>query len=506
MPTSSAVKPSWGELLNTALLGTDRRPLPSGTDLLGEAALHTVRRRAGRLPGPAPARSAVAAPAVDVRASVPEAARRRLASLLTRGGHAEASLTSPAELLPQWLAAASAHGYRAPRELVPALLDAGRSRTELRAEIAAFTGPLGRWLAALNPEWRYLTRIPLHTESSEEAEAVQADVQSLWQEGLFAERVALLARLRRRDPAAALALLGTTWRTERAEDRALFLDALQESLSPADEPFLEAALDDRAKSVRATAAELLAALPGSALAARMTERARALVELTGTVGAPRLLVHPPTACDPALRRDGVPEHAPTGRGDRAFWLGEIVAATPLALWTSMLGTPERILALPADDDWRAELHEAWARAAVRQHDVPWARALLARTEPVPQAGTAAKLLTVLEPEHRAEWTARLLADDGLNDAFQALVTCPGPWPQPLSTAVVAALAGTARRGGYPWSHSGVLGLAERSLDPSVAPELDALAASCSAAWAEILTRLSATLRLRAAMLAELQPR
>ncbi|MFE6650275.1 DUF5691 domain-containing protein, partial [Nocardioides sp. NPDC057772] len=37
----------------------------------------------------------------------------------------------------------------------------------------------------------------------------------------------------------------------------------------ADEPFLEQALTDRSRNVRATAAELLSALPESALAARM---------------------------------------------------------------------------------------------------------------------------------------------------------------------------------------------------------------------------------------------
>ncbi|MEV4561544.1 DUF5691 domain-containing protein [Kitasatospora sp. NPDC049285] len=518
VPALDTAADHWAELQGAALLGTDRRPLPDtpGTPLaeavdradpaaalLDLAALTVVRRRAGALPAaalqpPAPA------PA-DQRPPLPEPAARRLDVLLgTRTGHG--STANLAELLPQWLTAARAHGYRLPPALVPALLDAARARSELRADAVALAGPLGRWLAPQNPDWKYVTRTAV-------ADATGQDGELVWQEGLFAERVTHLTRLRRTDPAAGLALLATTWTTERAEDRVLFVDALQDGLSPADEEFLEAALADRSKNVRATAAELLSTLPGSALADRMAARARAAVHYDGA----RLTVTPPTACDAAMQRDGIPVKSPTGRGERAWWLGEIVAAAPLSLWTADTGlTIAQLLALPTAEtaadggaEWAEDLREAWARAAVRQRDTAWARALLGAA-PRPgrdtrTPGSPARLLAVLPPAERAVWTAAFVQTHGLGDAFQLLGACATPWTPPLSTAVVAALKRAAELGAYPWSHSGVLGMTERALAPETAPAVEALAAETSpdTAWSDTFTRLAGTLRFRQAMLAEL---
>lgn len=506
--TTSTDGTSWPELVTTALLGTDRRPLPGAADddpataLLDRAALHTVGRRAGLLPG----RAAPATPPApeDPRPALPEAASQRLVMLLPAPGSSggSGSLANVNELLPQYLAAANTHGYRVPAALVPPLLDAARARSELRGDAVGLAGPLGRWLAERNPDWRYVLRTPVRGDGDGED-----DSQRLWQEGLFAERVTHLTRLRRRDPAGARELLASSWSTERAEDRLLFLDALQENLSAVDEPFLESALSDRSKNVRLTAAELLSTLPGSALGRRMAERARTAVRLTAD--GSRITVHAPVGCDAAMQRDGIAATSPTGRSERAFWLGEIVAATPLGIWCEQLGapalgTPAEALALPVSEEWAQDLHDAWARAAVRQNDAAWARALL--TGIGPGAGTAAKLLAVLPPEERARWTADfLIGSQGLGDVFQLLVACPAPWPQPLADAVIQALTRVAAGGGYPWSHSGVLGVAERALPPEAADRLDALSADADSAWAEMFTRLAATLRLRATMLSELNP-
>ncbi|MFF8771619.1 DUF5691 domain-containing protein [Kitasatospora sp. NPDC015120] len=520
----------WESLQTTALLGTDRRPLPApgpaapydgavdrtdpATALLELAALETVRRRAGALP--APAADPVGPPAAeDPRPELPAGAARRLSLLLSTRGGGSGVLANVGELLPQWLASAREGGYRAPAASVPALLDAARARSELRPDAVALAGPLGRWLAERNADWRFVQRAAPEPPAGPDAAPAEGD--HLWHEGLFAERVTHLTLLRRRDPAAGLALLRGTWSTERAEDRLLFLDALQEGLSLADEPFLEAALGDRSKNVRATAAELLSTLPGSALAARMAERARGAVRLSehGT----HLLVTPPTACDPAMQRDGIPPKSPTGRGERAWWFGEVIAAAPLSLWSGHTGlTPERLLALRVGDaidetssTWADDLREAWARAAVRQQDAGWSRALLGPA-PVPgpgrparTTGAPAKLLAVLPPAERAAWTAAFIEAHGLGEAFQLLGACAAPWTPPLSTAVVDALARAAASGAYPWSHSGVLGMTERALSPQSAAAVEALAAGSApaTAWGETFARLAGTLRFREAMLAEL---
>lgn len=531
----------WGELVTAALLGSERRTPPGGspTALLEAAAVATVRHRAGLRPAPA---GACPEPAPqDPRPPLPAPAARRLTMLLAgrsggagAGGGRRGTAPDFAELLPQWLSAANGRGYRAPEAQLPALLDAARARTDLRAETLAFAGLRGLWLARFNPEWKFALRhgVPQHQASAGRAPTAPTaptapaapqgpragTAQQLWDEGLFAERAALLASLRRSDPAAGLTLLAGTWSTERAEDRLLFLDSLREKLCPADEDFLEQALSDRSRTVRATAAELLSALPGSALAARMAVRARTYVTPDRLATTPCIAVEAPHECDADMQRDGVVAKPPAGRGERAWWLGQLVEAAPLSAWREQFGgrSAQEVVALPVADDWRQDLHAAWCRAAVRQRDVAWSRALIGPPTAPPAEGSAdaARLLAVLPEPERAAWAAGFIEAHGLSEAFRMLGVCAVPWAEPLGRAVVDALEIAREAGSYPWSFSGVLGLAERCLAPLDAGRLEPLAAvpdepeggspGAGAYWAEAFQRLVATLRLRAAMHAELR--
>ncbi|WLQ64618.1 DUF5691 domain-containing protein [Streptomyces glycanivorans] len=529
--TGVPVNASWEDLVTSAVLGTDRRPLRTGdgasaapSALLDAAAAHTVRRRAAlrpatgaALPTPAPA---------DLRPPLPAAARRRLAQLLADrsaqpGGGRRGSAPDLTELIPQWLTSAGAHGYRAPAELLPALLDAARARTDLRPHVLAFAGPRGLWLASLNPEWRFALRASTRDARRPDT-ADPGTVRLIWEEGLFAERAALLGAVRDQDPGGARSLLASTWSSERAEDRLMFLDSLRSGLSGDDEAFLEEALADRSRNVRATAAELLSSLPGSALARRMADRATSCVNPDRTGGAVSVAVEAPHECDAAMQRDGVVPVPPSGRGERSWWLGQLVEATPLGVWRERFGgrAAHELVALPVADGWAGELHAAWCRAAVRQRDPDWARALLGApsTPPANGPGTASlaersKLLAVLPPPERALWVAGFIAAHGLSEAFQLLGVCSVPWEAPLGRSVVDALDIARDAGSYPWSFSGVMGLAERCLNPAEADRLAVLTTTpdepegaspgAGGYWSEAFQRLVSTLRLRAAMDAEL---
>ncbi|MFJ4711104.1 DUF5691 domain-containing protein [Streptomyces sp. NPDC088785] len=523
-PSPAPAATTWDGLVTAALLGTERRSGTGPRTLLDEAAAQTARRRAGLRPAPA-----VALPeptADDPRPPLPTAARRRLAMLLTdrpgTGTTRRGSAPDLLELLPQWLAAANEHGYGPPPELLPALLDAARGRTDLRPQALAFAGPRALWLGRLNPDWKFALRATPGASAALPAPEDAERVRQLWEEGLFAERVALLAAVRAHDPEAARALLAGTWSTERAEDRLMFLDSLRTGLGAADEPFLEQALSDRSRNVRATAAELLSALPGSALAGRMADRALSCVALDRTTAT--VAVEAPHECDPAMERDGVVAKPPAGRGERSWWLGQLVEAAPLDRWPDRFGGrgAQEIVALAVADDWQGELHAAWCRAAVRQRDIGWSRALLGPATAAGAAGPGAvslaeraKLLTALPQDERAEWVGEFIAAHGLSEAFQLLGVCATPWAVPLGRAVVDALNIARDAGSYPWSFSGVMGLAERCLDPAEVVRLEALTAAveepegsapgAGGYWAEAFQRLAGTLRLRRAMRDELTP-
>jgi hypothetical protein len=141
------------DLVNAALLGTDRRPVaaPAGTDpavrvLEGAAsrrALGLVAAASGTVrPGPSAPPPATPEPSVAARAILDE--------LL---------LTTATGLLDLWLGEALAAGTGLAREHWTPVLDRARRATDLdRRRLAAGLGPDGLWFARQNPAWAGVVR------------------------------------------------------------------------------------------------------------------------------------------------------------------------------------------------------------------------------------------------------------------------------------------------------------------------------------------------------------
>jgi hypothetical protein len=423
----------WDELVASALVGTARRPPalpavpavlheidrddPEGAVLKAGAALGLYRLAGARPP---------AGDGAPLPAAPPE---RRPVCSAAAAAHLDAILRGDfGVVLGEWLQLAAAGHRIVPPDPLPLLLDVATTAAPLRPAVTEVMGERGRWLGALNPAWSWAVGA--------------AEDPSIWATGSPAARRLLLERLRQTDPGGARDLLASTWATETPEDRAAFLGGFFTSLSLDDEPFLEAALDDRRKEVRRVAANLLTSLPGSRLAARMAARARPLVE-HGTL---------PDEFDAAMARDGVVERAPTGTGQRAWWLFQMVAAAPLQTWS-----PEMV------EGAETLLRQAWARAAVRQRNAEWAEALL-HVDDVEEPA----LLDALPPGRAravaTDWVTRL----GLTPpVLGALPHVPDPWGPELSRAVVTRLAEAVAR---PRPDAAVRGLAADlglRLDPTV---------------------------------------
>jgi hypothetical protein len=454
----------WHRLGSAALVGTARRPASSVADLelggdialvprpdarpeeaaLDAAAVGGALRRAGRLPTTA---------TVDVPAAPPEhlpeapARARQLLDLLLNQPPTDSTGTE--ELLLHWCATCRTAGYRVPHRLLPALLDRAAS-TELRGKVSVVAGERGVWLAGQNPAWVWLQddkKLQAALDGIEQKLGPSARATSpgpgsptdgahatngggavdprQWALLSTDERVSQLRRVRKHDPAAARDLLVTAWSGDSAKDRRALLETLLVSLGPDDEDLLEAALDDRAASVRELATRILDGLPDSRRASRMADRLRPLVSEAGLLRR-HLEVRLPDDPDAAGRRDGLGK-PPPGRSARGWWLERIVAGAPFEAWG---GPAEKVVPRLKDQDAIAGLRRA---AAVRRAP-DWARALL-------DLDLEPELLAVLPPQERE---ARVLDELGSTppSSLPALLeNLPVAWSPQLSAAVLNRLTG-----------------------------------------------------------------
>jgi hypothetical protein len=546
---------TYDELVTAVTLGLSRRPRPtddSAQALLDAAALHVVARRAGMV---LPRDVAVPAPMPpDPAPELPASAARLLRQAV-----------GDAELLTDLLVATAGAGFRAPAALLPALLEAAGRTVALRPAVNATLGSRGRWLAAHRADWRRVT----DQADADHADADHADAglaraardglladPRTWETGSQAERAAYLAALRGQDPVVARELLAAGWSRENAEERAQLLATLAHRLSLTDEEFLEAALDDRAAGVRATARDLLGRLPESAFSRRAVARATMLLHLKSAGTRQWLEVSlPGDVPGPELARDGISSSLPgTGIGADAWLLTQLIAAAPLGLWVRRFGMSARDLAsleirpgAGAADGGAArkasaaggsaaagltmEVHSGWRLATVRQRDASWAAALLSGHGPLvapgrPQAAWAGNhdLAALLDPAARASLAAivfpRLVRAASAMDAPAAgnrasatviaeLSAWPGPWPDAVADYVLSTVTASLSAQGAVRVLHGLVASAARHIPVTghrdYAAELIRLsnAPDCAYPWVSVLRRAADVLALRRAFQAAL---
>jgi hypothetical protein len=273
-------------------------------------------------------------------------------------------------LLVKWLTAADTGKRRPPHWHLPALLDYAASTRSVRDSVMAVIDLRGLWLMSLNPSWQFAT-------------AEDVEPASAFATGNRDQRLAVIRRLRETDASQARQMIGSTWKEDSADDRAAFVAAMSIGLSGDDEPFLESALDDRSKQVRAAAAELLSRVDGSAYSKRMIERVEPLVSFTpGTPAGmikrakpPRVEVQlPPEAFDPAWGRDAIVEKPAAGIGRRQWWLSQMLRRVPPAHWSAKWHISPADCFRAATGDFAEILVSTWSDAAEDHRDATWMKA------------------------------------------------------------------------------------------------------------------------------------
>ena len=390
------------------------------------------------------------------------------------------------DLLPELLALLDAAGQRLGDELLPHALAHGARVPRFRPALLPVLGERGRWLAAVNPDWRYAA-VELGDPRS---------LRAAWERDP-AGRAALATTLRQGDPAAALRLIEATWREDADAPRRELLATLATGLSMADESFLERALDDRDAQVRHKAAALLASLPDSRLVRRMTASAGGILTLDGGHLTPRF----PPAIPQTMVRDGVgrPPAGPPSANDRTRLLMQTVGVIPPCHWETALGaTPDEIVAAAGPGRWPRTLISALAAATVRHPDPRWLAAILAYD------GLNARneaLVGQLTPEEIGERLSAAAASDDAGAVVAILRRWPHAWQPDAARMAIAFLAEEAARE-RDTRHSPALRFLIRAFarqcPPALADEAAAALANrpTTAVWQTTSKQFIATLTLR----------
>jgi hypothetical protein len=318
--------------------------------------------------------------------------------------HLDTAISTYPDVLPELLSLIAQAGQRVPERQLPRLLQLGQQTSALRPYVAAVVGKRGQWLAAQQPDWSYARVGGVHEFSLD-----LPQLQYIWANGRRSERILLLQRWREADPGAARAALEAVWVTASAKDREAFINALEINLTMADEPFLEAALSDRAVSVCRVAANLLVRLPESRLCQRMASRLQPLVQLKGEGDRLQIDVSLPQSYHNEWEKDGLSPSIGVSRretvsqrkgGTFSLYLELMLAAAPLDVW----GDPVVVLRVLQDHPWETLLTAGWALATLRQQRTDWADAFLHILESqILDDALISQLLALLTPERQEQW-------------------------------------------------------------------------------------------------------
>lgn len=378
-------------------------------------------------------------------------------------------------------------GLRLPHHVLPRILL--EREDSVRDHLLPVLGERGYWLATQHPGGRWV-------EEMRQARSKQMppDADAQWESGSAEQRLRLMALQRRLEPAAARERIQAVFASEGYEMRQKLLHTLATGLSCDDEPFLEAALLDRSEAVRRAAADLLVRLPDSAYVERMWERIQAVFQVSSTkVGfLPRkkvgLEIRLPNELDDDWVRDFPGE--PKGKTGNTLWgwrIRQMAGAVPVRRWLRYLNVDITDLGRIAPREYRWEILEAWAEAALRYGETELLPALwdLLRSA---ESGIRAHMntLCLLTGAMRsADLEQRLiplfdLASQDAPRAAQIVNAAPQPWGLALGQAFLSLqerTADAAKREIHPpllWNGllaAAAMGLPKQQLSQAI-PSLD----------------------------------
>jgi hypothetical protein len=366
----------WNNIIQTAMLGTDKKQLTAGELPEALAAISTVITSNTTLDKEEQFLQ-IASLAVNYRQSGAQPLHKEGISILLAppeektycNNRASGVLKDIVEedsnpLLIIWLQHCEGAGLLAPPSLLPVLLDKATQHKTLRTAVEKIMGKRGEWLCGFNPNWQFTA-----TETDEER----------WQTGKPEQRRQVLQQLRATDPALARQWLQETWAQENANSKAELIKALEVNLSDKDLEWLENLANEKSQKVKEEALNLLKRLPDSSVIQMYWEVVQESVTLKKGFLKSSLNIQLPTDINQAIFKTGIERLSSNQNNitDDGFVIYQLMTFIPPHFWENYLkDTPENIIKLFGKDKVSEELIKAIGLATGRFQDSNWTKFFL----------------------------------------------------------------------------------------------------------------------------------
>jgi hypothetical protein len=390
----------WNDIINTALLGTEKKQiatarLPSGLQeaaaliegsaeeqFLQLAAVAFNFRQSGMKPLHKEEVTLPKAPAESLPYCSGEA-MRVLSDIISEDN---------IFLLTFWLQRCAGTRHLVMPDWIPVLLNRAVNHPLLQDVVNTVCGERGKWLSGMNPSW-------LRTASSSDEE--------LWQTGTAEQRKIVVRRLRQQDPARGREWLIQVWGQENANSKVELLKQMDNTVREDDEPWLAELLNEKSQKVKDEALRLLQQLPGSAPVKKYWTILESLIflkkekALLGMINKTSLQIHPPAIPEKGDFAPGIEKLS----NDKVFTDGEfvlfqLIQVVPPSCWEEHFGLPpSSVLDLFVNSN--EKYLPAFVKATVRFKDKKWASAYLEFRDVF-----YAELLDLLSPEQQVSYCVR----------------------------------------------------------------------------------------------------
>ena len=318
-----------------------------------------------------------------------------------------------------WLQLCVSKHQLAHPETVPSLLDIANQEKELLKLITEVIGKRGEWLCKFNPEWNFYS--------------ADADPSVVWGTGEPEERKEILRRVREEDPDQARKLLEATWATEGTNDKLAFLGILSINLSSSDLSWLEG-LKEKGQKVNGAIVDLLKSIPSSRIIGEyQSVLANAVTIKTGTallgmIRKTELVIDESVAIPESLFRAGVEKlSSDKNVSDIQYILIQLTASVPPSFWNQHLQrSSDEIVDLIQKEKETALFLPALAIASARFNDVEWIKTLLENADKDIISSSVATLIDALPGHDRNRYATKFLAGQA-DDIIKVMAGSNNEW-------------------------------------------------------------------------------